>query len=82
VDVVFSQSHPRQCVAISIVQDDIPEDSENFTVIITEVGRYEYDELLMRVDNRIGLDLYPSITAVIIEGIRNYSDHTNHAGQK
>lgn len=68
VDVVFSQSQPIQCVSITIIPDNIPEAFENFTVSITEVGQYEYDQLLMTINDRIGLNLFPNSTTVIIEG--------------
>lgn len=71
---VFSQTQPRtQCVSVTIIPDSIPEDFENFTVVIEEVGQYEYDGILMGVHDRLGLDLFPNTTTAtaIIEG-RHY----------
>lgn len=69
VDTVFSQAQPSmQCALITIIPDDLPEDFENFTVTITEVGQYEYDEVLMGINDRLGLALFPNSTTAIIEG--------------
>ena len=69
MEAVFSQTQPGiQCASVTIIRDDIPEDFENFTVTIAEVGQYEYDETLMGVNDRLGLDLLPNPTTAIVEG--------------
>ena len=71
VEAVFSRNQPSiQCASVTIIPDDIPEDFENFTVTIAEVGQYEYDETLMGVNDRVGLNLFPKSTTAIIEGAK------------
>ena len=50
-----------QCVSIYILQDSISEDSENFTVVITESGK-------THILGEYWLNFNPDSTIIVIEG--------------